>query len=650
MKISLLSFARKGGLSIFVSTFFLHPLQATNETCHFLLKQAVNSPAKLSQLKVSPQKCPLIADLIFWIRLQKDPKSASFEQIAHFIERHPDWPYLKSPQGAGEKQLTPEISPKRLCTFFAKYPPQTFQGRVYFIQALLRTGQKEKAQELIRQTWKETTLTVEEQHHFLARFSEMLTRKDHENRLNFMLWGKNIEQAAPMLPRVSEPLQREARVWMAFLQNDPAAITQYAALPVAMQNHEGLYLASIAYLKKAKEFDKAIKQLLAFEGPITQPTTWWQERSYLAREMVQINNYALAYQLIQNHHLTTTSEIAEAEWFAGWLCVSFLKNPEQAKQHFYRFRDIVKTPISLARAGYWLGRTYEALDDQENALKCYQEASLYKTTFYGQLASHKIGKLPFPAFHESPPVDQKIRHVFEKKELVQAIRLLAQTGPSGHPYIVKFLCTLAKYTSTPADKQLTVALAGEVHPHIAADIARSIKDTSGIVLTAAYPVLSPPPGTSREQQALLMAIIHRETRFNGAARGDAGERGLMQIMPETAAQEAKILGIPHNPQHLFDPHYNMKLASSYLTRHLSEFDGSYVLGIASYNAGKGAVLRWVNEMGNPHNGPFDVADWIERIPYASVRDYVQRVLENVTTYRARLGQKDVHLVHDLRGR
>lgn len=650
MKISLLSFARKGGLLIFASTLFMGPVKATNETCTFLLKQAVNSPAKLSHLNVSAQKCPLIADLVFWIRARKDPGSVSFEQAVHFLNRHPDWPQVKLIQAAGEKKLAPSVPQDLILTFFGKNAPRTFQGRVYYTQALLRAKQDQKAQQLIRETWVETSLTTTEQQQFLERFSENLTQKDHEARLTYLLWGKNIEQAQQMIPRVSESLQRQARVWIAFLQNNPSVMTQYAALPASLQQHEGLYLAYIGYLKKEKNFDEAIKRLLAFEGPITQPVEWWQERNYLAREMLQINKYEEAYQLLQNHGLTKAKEFAEAEWFSGWLSLSFLKNPEQAKTHFYRFQEVVKTPISLARAGYWLGRTYEVLDDKEQAQEFYKKAALYKTTFYGQLASHKIGQTPFPTFHDSPLVDAKSRHLFEKKELVQVVRLLAQTGTSGQHYVRKFLEALAAKTSTSSEKQLTIALAAQTHSCAAPEISRNMPDTSGVVLKAVYPVLPTPFRSKSVEEALVMAIIHHETRFNTQAVGDAGEKGLMQIMPQTAAIEAKALGIPYQEKRLFEPQYNMRLGVSHLDSDLSKHSDSYLLTIAAYNAGGTRVARWIAEMGDPHQGKFDVVDWIERVPYPSVRDYIQYVLAAMTAYRSRLGKKERHLAHDLRGK
>ena len=75
-----------------------------------------------------------------------------------------------------------------------------------------------------------------------------------------------------------------------------------------------------------------------------------------------------------------------------------------------------------------------------------------------------------------------------------------------------------------------------------------------------------------------------------------------------------------------------------------------MLVAAAYNAGPTPVGRWLKDFGHPHEGEVDVIDWIELIPYAETRNYVQRILENVTNYRSRSGAPHKTLVHDLRGR
>jgi soluble lytic murein transglycosylase len=83
---------------------------------------------------------------------------------------------------------------------------------------------------------------------------------------------------------------------------------------------------------------------------------------------------------------------------------------------------------------------------------------------------------------------------------------------------------------------------------------------------------------------------------------------------------------------------------------LDRFNGSYVLAIAAYNAGPGRVREWLQANGDPRGEGVDVVDWIELIPVYETRNYVQRVMEAVHVYRARINGGSVKLLleEDLR--
>jgi soluble lytic murein transglycosylase len=85
-----------------------------------------------------------------------------------------------------------------------------------------------------------------------------------------------------------------------------------------------------------------------------------------------------------------------------------------------------------------------------------------------------------------------------------------------------------------------------------------------------------------------------------------------------------------------DPQYNMTLGSAHLADLVNNFNGSYVLAIASYNAGSHRANEWIADWGDPRSPNVDVVDWIELIPFSETRNYVQRVTENLQVYRYRL--------------
>jgi soluble lytic murein transglycosylase len=125
----------------------------------------------------------------------------------------------------------------------------------------------------------------------------------------------------------------------------------------------------------------------------------------------------------------------------------------------------------------------------------------------------------------------------------------------------------------------------------------------------------------------------------------------MQLMPATAKQMAKEAGIKYNEKALTkDGQYNIRLGSTYLEKLVDRFDGSYVLAAAGYNAGPSRMSDWIDTYGDPRLSHTDAVDWIESIPFDETRNYVQRVMENLEIYRARLNKGVIKLTleNDLR--
>jgi soluble lytic murein transglycosylase len=138
---------------------------------------------------------------------------------------------------------------------------------------------------------------------------------------------------------------------------------------------------------------------------------------------------------------------------------------------------------------------------------------------------------------------------------------------------------------------------------------------------------------------LIYAIARQESAFAEEARSPAGARGLMQLMPATAAQTAKRQGLPHSLKDLYNPEHNIMLGSSYFQTLLQRFNNNRILAAAAYNAGPHRVARWISEPDKER--PFDV--WIETIPYRETRGYVQNVLSFSVIYGYRMGHA-THLV------
>lgn len=124
---------------------------------------------------------------------------------------------------------------------------------------------------------------------------------------------------------------------------------------------------------------------------------------------------------------------------------------------------------------------------------------------------------------------------------------------------------------------------------------------------------------------LTLALIRQESRFQPAIRSVAGAMGLMQLMPETAAEVAA--QVPLKAFDLKNPNDNIHLGTRYLSSTFSIYQDNAMLAIASYNAGPGAVAGWLKTLNTS-----DADIFIETIPFDETQNYVKFVLENYWNY------------------
>jgi soluble lytic murein transglycosylase len=129
--------------------------------------------------------------------------------------------------------------------------------------------------------------------------------------------------------------------------------------------------------------------------------------------------------------------------------------------------------------------------------------------------------------------------------------------------------------------------------------------------------------------AYVYGLIRQESRFVTEARSGVGASGLMQIMPATARETARYIGLTgFTANQINDRDTNITIGTAYLKRALDDFGGSMAMAAAAYNAGPGRPRSW-------RNGPqLEAAIWAENVPFNETRDYVKKVLSNTTNYAA----------------
>jgi peptidoglycan lytic transglycosylase len=139
-------------------------------------------------------------------------------------------------------------------------------------------------------------------------------------------------------------------------------------------------------------------------------------------------------------------------------------------------------------------------------------------------------------------------------------------------------------------------------------------------------------------RAVAYSIARQESHFNQKVVSAAHAMGLMQVTPEACRDTAKRYKVHYSRSRLLtDAVYNMQMGAAELSNLLQEYNGSYLLTFAGYNAGRGRVKQWIAAYGDPRDPHIDPVDWVERLPFSETRNYVMRIMENLQVYRARFG-------------
>jgi soluble lytic murein transglycosylase len=334
------------------------------------------------------------------------------------------------------------------------------------------------------------------------------------------------------------------------------------------------------------------------------------------------------------------------EFATGWTALTRFNNAKIADDHFARLQQMSQAPLTQSRALYWRGRAADAMGDGLAAQLFYSQAAEYPTTFYGQLAATKTAN-PVMSLGHDPQITAADRAVFEGLEPVRAARLLAQIGAKDT--FETFVNALSESLPSASQEAMLVDLAADMGGQtLAMRVVRNAARRGFILPDRGYPLKTTPSRYDAPETAFVLGIVRQESSFDPMAHSGAGARGMMQLMPATAQAVANRLGVGYGD--LYDATYNMTLGSAFLGQLVGQFDGSYVMAAAAYNAGPGRPPQWAATCGDPRSAGVDPVNFIECIPFDETRNYVMRVLEATQVYRARLhgGVAPITLADDLK--
>jgi len=583
---------------------------------------------------------PVARKLAEWMILRSDDNGASVERYRAFLATNPSWPSQTFLRRRIEAALWDDHrDDATVWAWFENESPLSAKGKFSLARAMIARGDRANAERLVRDAWRNDSMSEDTENTALDLFGALLTPGDHKARMDLLLYGSEHEAALRAAKRLSANHIALAKARIAAYKKAPNTRALLEAVPHELHGDPGYIFSKIQLLRREEKFAEAAQLMMSAPkdpGRLYNLDEWWIERRLISRKMLDIGEPRTAYLIARDAALPTRDIYkTEQEFTAGWIALRFLTDPATAARHFARIGVGSANPTTLARAGYWQGRAAEAAGRSQDARAAYTAAAAQSTSYYGQLARAKLG-LPQIALNGVPAGRSR---GIERLEIVRAVQLLydldereiaipifADMGENGDP---DALVGLGELASRHADAR-SMLLMGK------AALNRGLPFDF-----YAYPVTGIPPFKSigpEVEQSIMFAIARQESAFNPFVVSPAQAYGLMQVTPDAGRYVCKKYGASFDLARMkTDPVYNAALGAAELGGLIEDYRGSYIMTFAAYNAGRGSVKKWVERYGDPRDPKVDAVDWVELIPFSETRNYVQRVMENLQVYRARFG-------------
>jgi soluble lytic murein transglycosylase len=621
---------------------------ATTASDTALVKQVIDATKKGNEAVADVAERsiadPVARKLAEWIVLRSDNTHPTFQRYANFVRDNPSWPHSPLFRRRAENALwNDKIDDATARAFFADQQPATAKGRFVLARAMLAQGDRAGAATLVRQAWRKDDCSSDVEKKVLETFGDMLTRADHKARMEQRFYSDDAEAGLRAAERLGGNDLLVARARAAVIGRAGNAKAMLDAVPAAARTEPGYIFARAQWLRKADKIEEAGKLILsAPKDPdaLVDLDQWWQERRILVRKLLDDGDAHTAYRVAREAVSPPKGNYRVDQHFtAGWIALRFLHDAATAAEHFAQIAQGTVNPHALARGGYWQGRAAEAMGQKAQAKAFYEAAAQHTATYYGQIARARLG-LAELGLAGPPSIAAEERAKLSNLEIVRAAEILyalderdmlasmyAELGESGTD--VAGLSALAELAGKHGDGRAMLNLGQSA-------LGRGLP-----MDYFAYPTVGLPPYTPIAppiEPAVAYSIARQESHFNQKIVSPAQAMGLMQVTPAAAQDTAKRYKAPYNRAKLLsDPVYNMQMGAAELAMLLATYNGSYVMTFAGYNAGRGRVRQWVEAYGDPRDPNVDPVDWVERIPLAETRNYVQRIMENLQVYRARFG-------------
>jgi peptidoglycan lytic transglycosylase len=590
---------------------------------------------------------PAARKLIEWASLRRVDNGLRFDRYDAFIRANPDWPSIPLLRQRAEARLWHDSPSAAVVRRFVAGHPAGTAGRLALARLELKEGNRAAAEREVRDVWRSAGMSEELETQVQNLFPGVLSESDHRVRMDRRIGAKEFGAAMRAAKRLGSDSIAIVKACEAAESKSSRAAALLDAIPKEARGDLGYALCRLHWLGSRDQL--AAAAAVVTDSPrdglqLQDRDEWWRDVRMLARKLLDRGDSSTAYKVVV-HAAAPANQYYRAEYhfMAGWIALRYLKDPSAASKHFALIDEGSADPIVLARGAYWRGRAAESGGQGSEALKQYNIAARYPTAYYGQLARARLGLAkidpPPPPSTDGAQADvlRAADILYRIGELELALTFVTDFAESSKDEAT--LNGLGQITAKHHDAQAMLILGKTA---LARGMATEHFAFPKIGIPS-YKAVAPDIG-----QPVAFSIVRTESGFDQRDRSPANAVGLMQVTPEAAKDTAKRFRVSYDWKRLVsDPIYNMQMGAAELSALLKEYAGSYVLTFAGYNAGRGRVKEWIAKHGDPRDPKIDAVDWVERIPLAETRNYVQRVMENLHIYRAMFGHSTATLEPNL---
>ena len=593
---------------------------------------------------VARQPAAIDGAIARWEMLQAS-RTNSFADYAGFILAYPSFPRADILRSRAEAALEVEAPPQGdVLRFFDANPPLTNAGRGRYALALAGT-QRPDAFDAARKAWRGGTMADTVELAIAGLFGAQFSAEDHAVRIDALLWQGKADAASRQVMYLA-PADRPMALARLALLRGARPETAGLMVPAGADGDPGYVFNLVKFLRASGQSGEAARVFAnrpAFIRPALDPEAFVGELLSLAKASGARDAARIASRtddlFAPGTDVSLTSfalrdRYTDLMWLAGTKAMWEIGDGMAAAPLFQRYGDAARTPLTKSKGYFWAGRAARQAGNQGEAARYFEMAARWPDYYYGQLALSSLGR-PMPAFAglPQPAMDARVRADFEARPVVKAIRALTKNRRDWRTER-RFFEALGDEADTPAEMLMAGMLAREVGLDELAVVLGMKAGENGLtgLERIGFPTVATPPVVN--DWVMVHAIARQESEFDRTRESHAGARGMMQLMPGTAREQAGKIGVQYLAADLTNsPQYNIQLGDGYFARMMSYYRGSYPLAVGAYNAGPGRVNEWLRLNGDPRTGAIDWVTWVEKIPANfETRYYVMRVIGNAVTY------------------